>query len=323
MLRVAGRHVTQYLQKLLEQNGYSFNIQADMELLKDIKEQVRTWRPICRHPLPASYGNTDQCGRGSSRLTPHAQCCFVSCDPALDNHLADETTFLNKEYRLPDGQLIGDESRITLARERFQAAECLFNPGLIGVDEGEHRLPNTAAPQGKAGFLVLKQCLFPPKDRLPPAALPAPAAAAAAAAPTTASSSNKNHCPRAAPAPAPAPARCSPAHPSPSRPSARARDVRFAVQVHVSCTTAFLPLPNGLCQTVPVACFSAFRSRTKELFADRSIESQVDIRIDLFRHIVLSGGTTMCKCPTHSTTRKGGISRSTTVPFSSKRPPAA
>eukprot|EP01052_Picozoa_sp_SAG31_P004437 SAG31_NODE_183_length_20987_cov_8.711078_21_plen_196_part_00 len=99
MLRVAGRHVTQHLQKLLEQSGYNFNIDSDMELLKDIKEK----------------------------------CCFVSCDPVLDNHLADETTFLNREFKLPDGRMIGDESTISLARERFQAAECLFNPGLIGV----------------------------------------------------------------------------------------------------------------------------------------------------------------------------------------------
>eukprot|EP01052_Picozoa_sp_SAG31_P021082 SAG31_NODE_1612_length_7743_cov_6.653323_3_plen_375_part_00 len=38
-LKVAGRHVTQHLQKLLESSGYSFNLDSDMELLKDIKEK--------------------------------------------------------------------------------------------------------------------------------------------------------------------------------------------------------------------------------------------------------------------------------------------
>jgi hypothetical protein len=32
--------------------------------------------------------------------------CFVSCDTTLDQHLANETTVLNKEYKLPDGQRI-------------------------------------------------------------------------------------------------------------------------------------------------------------------------------------------------------------------------
>eukprot|EP01052_Picozoa_sp_SAG31_P021083 SAG31_NODE_1612_length_7743_cov_6.653323_4_plen_103_part_00 len=60
-----------------------------------------------------------------------------SCPCRLDQHLADETTYLNKEYRLPDGQKIGDSSRITLRRERYQAAECLFRPSLVGVDDAD------------------------------------------------------------------------------------------------------------------------------------------------------------------------------------------
>lgn len=40
--------------------------------------------------------------------------------------LAKKTTFLAREYILPDGQ------RIRLTTERFQAAEVLFQPGALG-----------------------------------------------------------------------------------------------------------------------------------------------------------------------------------------------
>lgn len=40
--------------------------------------------------------------------------------------LAKKTTFLAREYILPDGQ------RIRLTTERFQAAEVIFNPGALG-----------------------------------------------------------------------------------------------------------------------------------------------------------------------------------------------
>jgi len=43
--------------------------------------------------------------------------------------LANETTLLDKEYTLPD------KSIIKVGRERYQAAECLFNPSLAGVDD--------------------------------------------------------------------------------------------------------------------------------------------------------------------------------------------
>jgi len=36
---------------------------------------------------------------------------------------------VNKEYRLPD------KKKIVLGRERFEAAECLFNPSLVDVEK--------------------------------------------------------------------------------------------------------------------------------------------------------------------------------------------
>lgn len=94
-LDMAGRHVTQYLVKLLTQAGYAFNSSADFETVREIKEQ----------------------------------CCFVSYDPSKDLKLANETTILDKEYTLPD------KSVIKISRERYQAAECLFEPFLAGKED--------------------------------------------------------------------------------------------------------------------------------------------------------------------------------------------
>jgi len=96
-LNLAGRHVTRYLVKLLNQRGYALNSSADFETVREIKENT----------------------------------CFVSYDPVKDKKLANETTLLDKTYRLPDSTVI------KIGRERFEAAECMFNPSLAGIeDEG-------------------------------------------------------------------------------------------------------------------------------------------------------------------------------------------
>ena len=45
-----------------------------------------------------------------------------------ERKLAQETTVVDKEYKLPDGTVI------YVGRERFEAPECLFNPNLIDVE---------------------------------------------------------------------------------------------------------------------------------------------------------------------------------------------
>lgn len=79
--------------------GYAFNSSADFETVRDIKEQM----------------------------------CFVSYDSKKDRKLADETTYYDKEYTLPD------KSVIKIGRERFEAAECLFNPLLANVDDRDRK----------------------------------------------------------------------------------------------------------------------------------------------------------------------------------------
>ncbi|KAF8930657.1 actin family [Dissophora ornata] len=94
-LDVAGRDVTQYLIKLLLLRGYAFNRTADFETVRQIKEKL----------------------------------CYTSYDVDQDLKLANETTVLVESYTLPDGRVI------KVGSERFEAPECMFQPGLIDVEQ--------------------------------------------------------------------------------------------------------------------------------------------------------------------------------------------
>lgn len=94
-LNVAGAHVTNYLSKLLLFAGYAFNSSADYEIVRHIKETA----------------------------------CYVSYNIERDRKLARETCVVNKEYKLPN------KTKIRIGRERFEAAECLFDPSLVGCEK--------------------------------------------------------------------------------------------------------------------------------------------------------------------------------------------
>jgi actin-related protein 2 len=94
-LDVAGRHITQYMIKLLLLRGYAFNRTADFETVRQIKEKF----------------------------------CYVANDIGVERKLALETTCLMESYTLPDGRVI------KLGRERFEAPEALFNPSLIDSEK--------------------------------------------------------------------------------------------------------------------------------------------------------------------------------------------
>jgi len=90
-LDIAGRHITEYLIKLLQMKGYAFNSSADFESVREIKEKY----------------------------------CFVSCDIDSDRKLDVETTYYNSIHKLPDGR------KIRISNEKFEAPEILFHPFLI------------------------------------------------------------------------------------------------------------------------------------------------------------------------------------------------
>jgi actin len=93
-LNLAGRDLTDVLVRLLAERGISFSSSVEREIAKDIKEKL----------------------------------CFVALD--FDAELAKSQTSseFDKQYELPDGQVI------SIGNERFRACECLFKPTLFGMD---------------------------------------------------------------------------------------------------------------------------------------------------------------------------------------------
>ena len=90
-LDIAGRHITNYLTRLMQIKGYAFNSTADFEIVRELKEKY----------------------------------CFVSCDIESDRKLEQETTYYNTYTKLPDGR------KIRISCEKFEAPEILFQPHLI------------------------------------------------------------------------------------------------------------------------------------------------------------------------------------------------
>ena len=89
-LDIAGRHITDYLIKLLHTRGNPLYQIVDFEFARQFKEKY----------------------------------CFVSCDINSDRKFDKETTYYNSIHKLPDGR------KIKISGEKFEAPEILFNPYL-------------------------------------------------------------------------------------------------------------------------------------------------------------------------------------------------
>ena len=93
-LNIGGSHLTDYLMKILREDGYIFTTKAEREIVRDIKEKLTY---VAKHYSTElkKFENVDE---------------------------------FEKEYELPDGQII------KIGNQRVRCPEVLFKPSLIGKE---------------------------------------------------------------------------------------------------------------------------------------------------------------------------------------------
>ena len=145
-LDVAGRHLTEYMIKLLLLRGYTFNRTADFETVREIKEKVcyvghdlELEKKLALETTTVMQTCAPPRRRASPPLPPPRR-RVPTPGAILTRHAARPSS---RRYTLPDGRVI------KVGAERFEAPEALFNPSLIGVE---------SAGLGEMLFNVINSC---------------------------------------------------------------------------------------------------------------------------------------------------------------------
>jgi len=100
-INLAGRDLTEYMQKILLEGGHNFSSSAEKEIVRDMKEKL----------------------------------CYVALDYDAELKKFDESSTLHKPYELPDGKVI------TVGSQIIRCPETLFKPTFIGKEfPGLHNL---------------------------------------------------------------------------------------------------------------------------------------------------------------------------------------
>ena len=129
---MAGRDLTEYMMKLMTERGLSFTTSAEREIVRDIKEKL-----VCSFLLPVWALRTSAphvnrgCGFFRFRfvLSPSLIFqCYVALDFDEEMSLATSSSSVEKDYELPDGNII------QVGSERFRCPETLMKPNHIGLE---------------------------------------------------------------------------------------------------------------------------------------------------------------------------------------------